>query len=111
MGDVLEGDSPDQARPGAVVRWLMIEQPARWEVPTPGTAPRHFTVHGVLVEDEAGNSTPVLLGAFEYALAAPAAQEFKLNEPALVRSLRLDIIGEGWGAEYTCVYRIRAFGF
>jgi len=98
--------------PSALVQRLELEQPARWEVPKPGTAPRRFSVHGLLEEGEvASNSMQfVPLGTFEYALAAPAAQTFELLKAERLRALRLEFDGNGWGEPYTCVYRIRAFG-
>merc|ERR1719491_71634 len=90
---------------GAVVRRLTIEQPPRWQVPKPGTAPRRFSVYGVLAEDAAGDSVRrTFLGEFEYALAAPATQAFELSEPVRLRSLQLDFAADGWGESYTCVY-------
>jgi len=92
------------------VRRVAIQQPSRWEVQNPRTAPRHFAVYGLpAVREGAPPAAPILLGAFEYSLAAPARQEFELAETRQpLRALRLDFAALGWGEPYTCVYRISA---
>jgi hypothetical protein len=102
----------------AIVHRLVLEQPSRWMVPDATTSPRRFLAYGILGDSgtnkqmnlHSGVMRDVLLGAFEYSLAAPAAQTFDIASPVPVHGLYLDFDGEGWGARYTCVYRIRAFG-
>lgn len=96
--------TPTEPQEGAgVVRAITIEQPRRWTVPLPPTAPRRLVVSGVLA-----NHTGTTSQAFEYVLAAPASQRFALAEPLdASRGLALDFDGGAWGARYTCVYRIR----
>lgn len=109
--DVCSGAGSSCHGDGAVVHSLVIEQPSRWEVPKPGTAPGNFSVRGMPADQEAGNSVlPVHLGSFDYKLAAPATQTFELRRSARVRALHVDFESQAWGEPYTCVYRIRAFG-
>lgn len=96
----------------AFVRRVVIEQAPRWSVHRPHASPRHFSVYGEPVNQAHNDvATPYteFLGSFEYALAAPAAQTFELAQAMPVRGLRFVFDGPGWGADYICVYRLRAF--
>mmetsp|Transcript_56461 Transcript_56461/g.127632 ORF Transcript_56461/g.127632 Transcript_56461/m.127632 type:complete len:278 (+) Transcript_56461:123-956(+) len=101
----------------ATIRRIVIEQPPRWVVPKPRSSPRRFRVLGAPVLEEgslaaAEGADPYMLplGSFEYAVAGPAAQSFELaSPPRALHGLRLSFEGPGWGEDFTCIYRIRAF--
>eukprot|EP00441_Pelagodinium_beii_P021603 CAMPEP_0197655942 /NCGR_PEP_ID=MMETSP1338-20131121/39766_1 /TAXON_ID=43686 ORGANISM="Pelagodinium beii, Strain RCC1491" /NCGR_SAMPLE_ID=MMETSP1338 /ASSEMBLY_ACC=CAM_ASM_000754 /LENGTH=448 /DNA_ID=CAMNT_0043231695 /DNA_START=39 /DNA_END=1385 /DNA_ORIENTATION=+ len=96
----------------ATVRQLVIEQPPRWAALRPKSLPRHFSVYGTPAEAfNVGGSAPYteLLGNFEYLPARSAVQAFLLPRPAQVKGLRLLFEGPGWGENYTCIYRVKAY--
>lgn len=106
---------------GAVFRHLVIEQPHRLVDDDATLAPRYFTVHGETMLKEAevehglASHFSIFLGAFEYALAAPARQTFHLSTPwaapaPRLRGIRIEFESPGWGAKYLRLHRVRAFG-
>lgn len=92
-----------QASP-PVVSHIVIEQPPKYSMERL-SAPRSFSVFGFSADNRNARTK---LGSFEYKLAAPAAQAFKLQRPA-VGAMTLVFDGHGWNDEYTCLYRVRAF--
>lgn len=96
----------------ALVHRVVIEQPPRWAVHQPQASPRNFSVYGEPLQaghHDGASPYAELLGSFEYALAAPATQAFELTKATPVTGLRFVFDGPGWGADFTCVYRLRAF--
>jgi len=93
----------------AFLNHIVIEQPPRWALPRIRTSPRYFSVMGEPVEANA-NPYSVPLGSFEYLLAAPAVQAFVLRQTDIpLRGLQLNFKGPGWGEQYFCIYRLRAY--
>jgi len=101
----------DGSAGSAFLHHVVIEQPPRWALPRIRTSPRHFSVMGEPDEVAArASSYSVPLGSFEYLLAAPAVQAFVLHQTSVpLRGLQLNFKGPGWGDQYFCVYRIRAY--
>jgi len=99
----------DGSAGSAFVHHIVIEQPPRWALPRIRASPRHFCVMGETVEARA-DPYSVPLGSFEYLLAAPAVQAFVLRQTSIpLRGLQLHFRGPGWGEQYFCIYRIRAY--
>jgi len=99
----------DGSAGSAFLHHIVIEQPPRWALPRIGTSPRHFSVMGEPVEALADQYS-IPLGSFEYLLAAPAVQAFILRQPGIpLRGLQLNFKGPGWGEQYICIYRLRAY--
>lgn len=98
-----------RSKDSELIRRVMVEQPHRWDVPNLRTSPRYFSVFGNMAVNGSDASEDLnFLGAFEYAISAPAIQVFDLARPISARALRVDFEGSGWGgANYTCVYRVR----
>lgn len=92
---------------------LVIEQPPRWTLVNPASAPRRFTVHGKpsiqLIQGSLDSPYTIFLGSFEYVLAGPSAQAFQFNPPESVSGLHIEFEGPGWGEQFTCIYRLRLY--
>jgi len=99
--------------PIAVSSHLVIEQPPRWTLANPASAPRHFTVYGKpaiqVTQGSLDSPYTMFLGSFEYVLAGPSAQAFQFNPPESVSGLQIEFEGSGWGEQFTCIYRLRLY--
>jgi len=91
---------------GKTVRHIVIDQVSRWATYRPQASPRRFSVYG----DFGTKEYEVPLGTFEYRLAAPAVQAFKLEKEMTLHGFRIIFESPGWSTEVpTCLYRIRAY--
>jgi len=100
--------------PIAVSSHLVIEQPARWTLANPASAPRRFTVYGKpaiqeLTRESLDSPYTMFLGSFEYVLAGPSAQAFQINPPEHISGLHIEFEASGWGEQFTCIYRLHLY--